>query len=119
MINNTIRKIFALPNNSKKWKIEQTTTNIIEEYNHACDIDYNRRYPSNPSKFEKIDKFNDGLEGIGQFADNYTKIPYGLIGSTHGRSVRQNYQDIYARNPIPDKFDRAFDSYKKATEYDY
>ena len=42
-----------------------------------------------------------------------------MIGSTHGRMVRQNYQDIYARNPIPDKFDRAFDSYKKATEYDY
>ena len=114
-----LNKIFCIPKNEKeriKARKKDMVYQTADRGNQFIDYMYNQRFPS---KHDAIDSFNEGLEEVAHFADNYTKIPYGMIGSVNGRLVRENYQSIYARNPIPDKFDRAFDSYKKATEYDY
>lgn len=114
-----IKKILGVPKNpveKLKSDIKSTTFTVNEEMNSAIDTIYNRTYNVKP---DKIDRFQEGLEALMYKADDYTKIPYGHIGCTYGREVRSNYQFIYSRNPIPDKFDRAYDSYKKATEYDY
>ena len=93
-----------------------TILSLNEAYRECTDRDYNKRFPS---KHDQIDTFQEGMESLLNFTDNYTRVPYGFISANHGRMVRDNYQDIYARNPLPDKFDRAYDSFKKATEYDY
>ena len=114
-----IKKFLGIPQNPvEKFKsqIKDTTLSVIEESNAATDKIYNKIYNVKP---DKLDQFQNNLETLMHFTDNYTKIPYGHISSTYGRAVRSNYQSVYERNPIPDKFDRAFDSYKKATEYDY
>ena len=99
-----------------KSSIKDTTYDVGGMACQGFDYMYNQSYPS---KYDQIDKFQEGMESVLNFTDNFTKVPYGYISSFNGRAVRGNYQNIYARNPLPDKFDRAFDSYKKATEYDY
>lgn len=114
-----LHKSFNIPPAQRKYfgdRLKDHSYNMFDQANEFIDYNYNKQYPS---KHDQIDTFQERLEDLTHFADNFTKIPYGMIGSCHGRMVRQNYQDIYARNPLPDKFDRAFDSYKKATEYDY
>ena len=116
---NGVKKVLGIPRNrgeGAKNSLKNGIFGVAEGLNEIQDNLYNSQYSS---KYDKIDSFNQTLETIMHFSDGYTRIPYGHIGSINGRAVRGNYQNIYARNPLPDKFDRAFDSFKKATEYDY
>ena len=91
---------------------------LMEDINEYEDNIYNKKH-STGNKFEKIDKFNNFVDNSLYLADNFTSLPYGHFASNYGRVVRDNYEFQYQRSPFNDKFDRAFDAYKKSTEFDY
>ena len=99
-----------------KFKSDGATLGANETYNEYCDTVYNKTHPGN---FEQIDKFNNWVTDSLYFVDNFTKIPYGHISATLGRGYRDNYELNYERSPFNDNFERSFDAFKKATEYDY
>ena len=111
---NPIKKTF--PENFKK-RLNDGTLNTIETTNQCRDIIYNRQFPG--SQFKKIDTFNDSVTDLLYLSDNFIPFPIGHFAATYGRDVRNNYQFNYERSPFMDNFERAWDAFKKATEYDY
>ena len=89
----------------------------IEVNNECRDLLFNRQFPN--SKPDTIDKFNNFVTDSLYFADNFTRYPVGHFAALYGRDVRDNYQFNYQRSPFPDKFERSWDAFKKATEFDY
>ena len=89
----------------------------IEVNNECRDLLFNRQFPN--SKPDTIDKFNNFVTDSLYFSDNFTRYPVGHFAALYGRDVRDNYQFNYQRSPFPDKFERSWDAFKKATEFDY
>ena len=105
------------PVNQLKDKSKEAISNVMEMYNEVRDQQFNSQFDKN--KFQKFDNFNDNLTFGLHYVDNFTSYPIGHFIANHGRDVRSNYEFNYQRSPFQDKFDRSWDAYKKATEYDY
>ena len=111
---NPIKRTFE---DNLKERLDTGTKNIIETNNDCRDYLYNKQFPG--KQFEKIDNFNNSITELMYSADNFTKVPIGHFAATYGREVRNNYVMNYERSPFTDNFDRSWDAFKKATEYDY
>ena len=98
-------------------RLDTGIKNINETNNECRDYLYNRQFPG--EQFKKIDTFNNSVSETLYNIDNFTSFPIGHFAATYGRDVRNNYVLNYERSPFTDNFERSWDAFKKATEYDY
>ena len=108
---------FQNPSSRYKFKTDGVAAGVMEIYNEASDMLYNQRHPA--TKDDIFDKFNKQTTEMLYFADNFTPAPVGHFAASYGRQVRGNYEQIYNRLPHQDNFERSYEAFKRATEYDY